>query len=276
MPLATTAELALRGGDPVTALAQLQEQVRAKPEDPKLRVFLFQLLCVLGRWERALNQLDVASTLDPSVVAMAQTYGDAVRCEGVRADVFAGKRSPMIFGEPDEWLALLIESLLEGGRGNASRARQLHDLAFDRAPASQGDVDGRPFSWIADADARLGPVLEAVVNGRYYWIPFTRLTRVQMEPPEDLRDVVWMPAHLEFENGGESVALIPTRYVGSDQADDGLLVMSRKTVWQEVAPGTHHGIGQRILATDADEVPLMDVRTINVTGASGEDAEAGG
>jgi hypothetical protein len=32
---------------------------------------------------------------------------------------------------------------------------------------------------------------------------------------EDLRDVVWMPAHLQFENGGESVALIPTRYPGS-------------------------------------------------------------
>jgi type VI secretion system protein ImpE len=118
-------------------------------------------------------------------------------------------------------------------------------------------------------------VLEAVINGRYYWIPFARLTRVQIEPPEDLRDVVWMPAHLEFENGGESVALIPTRYVGSEHSEDGLLMMSRKTIWQEVAPGTHHGVGQRILTTDTDEVPLMEIRTINVIGASGEGAEAG-
>src|SRR4051812_34512641 len=275
MALATTAELTLRGGDPVAALAQLQEQVRARPEDAKLRVFLFQLLCVLGRWDRALNQLNVASTLDPSAIAMAQTYGDAVRCEGVRAHVFAGKRSPMIFGEPEEWLALLIESLLEGGRGNESRSRQLHELAFDGAPTSQGDIDGRPFSWIADADARVGPVLEAIVNGRYYWIPFTRLSKLQLEPPEDLRDVVWMPAHLEFENGGESVALIPTRYVGSEQSDDGLVIMSRKTIWQEVAPETHHGIGQRILTTDADELPLMEVRTITFSGASDEAADGG-
>jgi len=275
MALATTAELTLRGGDPVAALAQLQEQVRARPEDAKLRVFLFQLLCVLGRWDRALNQLSVASSLDPSAIAMAQTYEDAVRCEGVRADVFAGKRSPMIFGEPEEWLALLIESLLEGGRGNESRSRQLHELAFDGAPTSRGDIDGRPFSWIADADARLGPVLEAVVNGRYYWIPFTRLSKLQLEPPEDLRDVVWMPAHLEFENGGESVALIPTRYVGSEQSDDGLVIMSRKTIWQEVAPETHHGIGQRILTTDADELPLMEVRTITFSGASDGAADGG-
>ena len=80
MSLADVAEQSLKGGDPVAALAQLQEQVRARPADPKLRVFLFQLLCVLGQWERALNQLNVASSLDPEAVAMAQTYGDAVRC----------------------------------------------------------------------------------------------------------------------------------------------------------------------------------------------------
>ena len=34
--------------------------------------------------------------------------------------------------------------------------------------------------------------------------------------------MVWMPAHLQFENGGESLALIPTRYPGSEDADDGV------------------------------------------------------
>ena len=62
-------------------------------------------------------------------------------------------------------------------------------------------------------------MLEAVINGRYYWVPFSRLTKIELEPPEDLRDMVWMPAHLQFENGGESVALIPTRYPGSEAAD---------------------------------------------------------
>ena len=31
---------------------------------------------------------------------------------------------------------------------------------------------------------------EAIINGRYYWIPFSRLTRVSIEPPTDLRDMV--------------------------------------------------------------------------------------
>ena len=48
-------------------------------------MFLFQLLCVVGQWERALNQLNVASSLDPEALAMAQIYGEAVRCEAVRA-----------------------------------------------------------------------------------------------------------------------------------------------------------------------------------------------
>jgi len=275
MTLAPAAEQSLKDGDPAAALAQLQEQVRAKPADAKLRIFLFQLLCVLGQWDRALNQLTVASSLDPEALAMAQTYGDAVRCEGIRSDVFSGKRSPMIFGQPDQWLALLIESLLVAGRGEPERSDDLRARAFDEAPTSQGDLDGHPFSWIADADSRLGPVLEAVVNGRYYWIPFSRLIKIQIDPPEDLRDVVWMPAHLQYENGGESVALLPTRYPGSEKADDPLLALGRKTVWQELSADTHHGLGQRILTTDADEVPFMEVRAIALTGTSGDATGSG-
>ena len=266
MRLADVAEQSLKAGDPVAALAHLQEQVRAKPADPKLRVFLFQLLCVLGQWERALNQLDVASGLDPEAVAMQKTYGDAVRCEAVRDDVFDGKKSPMIFGQPDQWLALLIESLLVAGRGEAGQSQELRARAFDEAPTSQGEIDGRPFAWIADADSRIGPVLEAVINGRYYWVPFSRLNKVEIEPPEDLRDIVWMPARLQFENGGESVALIPTRYPGSEKAGDGLIALARKTVWEEIAPDMHRGLGQRIIATDADETSLMEIRAISVAG----------
>ena len=273
MGLADVAELSLKGGDPVAALAQLQEQVRARPADPKLRVFLFQLLCVLGQWERALNQLDVASNLDPEALAMAQTYRDAVQCEAVRDDVFGGKKSPLIFGQPEQWLALLIESLLLEGQGEHKRSIQLRAQAFDEAPATAGDIDGRPFAWISDADSRLGPVLEAVINGRYYWVPFSRLSRIELEPPEDLRDMVWIPARLQFENGGESVALIPTRYPGSAASADGLIALARKTIWEEITSDSHRGLGQRVLVTDADEVPLLEVRTITLTGSVEETTE---
>ena len=265
MTVAKAAEQCLKEGDPTAALARLQEDVRTHPSDAKLRNFLFQLLCVLGQWDRALNQLKVATELDPIALAMAQMYGDAVRCEAVRDEVFAGKKSPMILGEPDQWLALLIESLLRGGLGEQAASEELRLRAFDDAPPSAGAIDGKPFEWIADADSRLGPVLEAVINGRYYWVPFSRLTKVTLEKPEDLRDIVWMPAHLEFDNGGDSLALIPTRYPGSESAADGTLVLARQTTWDEVVPGRFHGLGQRLLATDTGETPLLEIREIALT-----------
>ena len=276
MSVANAAELSLKNGDPAAALAQLQEQVRAKPADAALRVFLFQLLCVRGEWERALNQLKVACGLDASALAMAQMYGEAVRCEAIRKDVFAGKKAPVVFGEPEQWLALLIESLLVAGRGDLSQSAELRARAFEEADASSGQINGQPFEWVADADSRLGPVLEAVINARYYWVPFSRLAEVKVEEPEDLRDLVWMPAHLQFENGGEQLALIPTRYPGSELSDDGLIALARKTVWQEVAPDTHHGLGQRLIATDAGDVPLLELRTLVVgAGAAAAPSETG-
>ena len=49
--------LAERSLQPV--LTKLQDQVRREPANPKHRVFLFQLLAIIGQWERALNQLNV-------------------------------------------------------------------------------------------------------------------------------------------------------------------------------------------------------------------------
>ncbi|MEO8627457.1 MAG: type VI secretion system accessory protein TagJ [Betaproteobacteria bacterium] len=262
MVSAITAEDSVRDADVAAALKQLQDQVRASPSDPKLRVFLFQLLAVTGQWERALNQLDVAATLDVSALAMAQMYREALRCESLRADVFAGKRSPMVFGEPEQWLALLIESVLLSGRGQGVQAQKLRDTAFETAPASSGTIDGVAFDWIADADPRLGPVLEAIVNGRYYWIPFSRLSRVDIEEPADLRDFVWMPSHFQFSNGGEAVGLIPTRYPGSEVSADGAICLARKTVWEEASPGIFHGLGQRLLTIPDGEYPIMDIRTM--------------
>lgn len=277
MPTSSPEEL-LAAGDPSAALQALQKKVREHPSEAKLRVFLFQLLSVLGQWERALTQLNVTAELDAAALAMAQMYREALHCEVLRAQVFAGKRSPLLFGEPEQWLALLIESgLVVGQRGDLAAARRLRDEAFELAPATPGTIDGKPFSWIADADMRLGPVCEAVINGKYYWIPFSRLARIDIEAPQDLRDFVWMPAHFLFENGGEAIGVIPTRYPGSESSADGLLQLARKTEWQEGADGAYTGLGQRIWATDVGEFPLMDARCVelNTTGGPTDTAEHG-
>ena len=262
--LRSDAEAALRAGDPHAALQHLTGAVRAKPADAKLRIFLAQLLCVLGQWERAHTQLNVVADMDAETVAMRETVGHAIRSELMRAKVFGGNRTPMVFGHPDEWLALLLESLLQKGQGNTAMAVDLASRAFDAAPEVSGKIDGEPFTWIADADSRIGPVLEACVNGRYYWVPFSRLSRVELDPPADLRDCVWMPATLMFSNGGETVALIPTRYPGSELSTDGAICLARKTEWIDAGNERWFGLGQRVLATDGGEHALMGVHLIEL------------
>jgi type VI secretion system protein ImpE len=214
--------------------------------------------------------------MDSSTGPMREMVGHALRCELLRAAVFEGRRTPMVFGQPDEWLALLIESLLQTGQGDSAMSHQLAERAFEAAPATRGQLNGEPFEWIADADSRLGPVLEAMVNGKYYWIPFSRLSRVSIEAPTDLRDHVWLPAQISFSNGGEAIAMIPTRYPGSQASEDGEMRLARKTEWRELRPEVWAGYGQRVIGSDAGEYALMDVREILFTQAAdsaGADAQ---
>jgi len=64
------AEERLKSGNLAEALAELQADVRREPANPQKRVFLFQLLCLQGRWDRALTQLQVLSEMDPTTSAM--------------------------------------------------------------------------------------------------------------------------------------------------------------------------------------------------------------
>lgn len=263
------AEQSVRDGRLQDALAELQDQVRREPSNPRYRVFLFQLLCVLGDWDRARAQLKVLADLDAGSLALVHVYGAAVACELLRAQVFAGDRTPLVLGEPLPWVALLFQALAVGARGGIAEAKALRAEAVDQAEAIPGTVDGEPFEWIADADPRLGPVCEAVIDGRYYWVPFERIRSLVIEPPADLRDFVWAPGHLVLANGGEAAALLPVRYPGSESDPDSLIRLSRKTEWDEAAPDIFHGRGQRMLATDAGEYALLNIRRLELTRAEG-------
>ena len=263
-----SAEQLLAEGHLDEALEALKERIRQDAANPRHRIFLFQLLAVQGDWERSLNQLEIVGQMDAAALPMTQTYREAMRCESLRATIFAGKRSPLLFGDPEPWLALMLQALQDTAAGRHEEAARRRDAAFVAAPATSGRLDGQPFAWIADADPRLGPILEAIIDGRYYWIPFHRIRAIQIEAPADLRDVVWMPAYFTWVNAGESVGLVPTRYPGSEQSADPGIRLARKTYWPEPAPGVYLGQGQRMLATDQGEFPLMDIRRIELDSAA--------
>jgi len=258
------AEQLLKEGRPDEALNDLQKVVRDDPANAKSRIFLFQLLSVLGDWKRADTQLQVLSEMDSDSMMLARIFEPILLCEAIRADVFAGKRTPIIFGEPPEWIGALVQAMELFGKGEFRAGVELRDTAFEAAPMTAGKVNGEAFEWIADADERLGPVLEVILEGRYCWIPFCRMRQVFMEPVTDLRDLVWAPAQFVWENGGQASGHIPARYAGTESSGDGSLKLARKTEWSNQG-GVNLGLGQRILATDASEYPLLEIRKLELT-----------
>jgi type VI secretion system protein ImpE len=87
---------------------------------------------------------------------------------------------------------------------------------------------------------------------------------VRIEPPADLRDIVWASARVTLENGGEHIALIPSRYPGTESAADDSLKLARRTEWKEIGTDAFAGLGQRMLATDDAEFALLDIRQIDI------------
>ena len=255
-------EQALKDGNLEQALVDIQQSVRKEPANVKHRIYLFQLYSVLGQWDRALNQLNVLADMDAGTLAMVQTYREALRCEVLRKEIFSGIKTPLIFDQPSQWIALLLQALKLTAQQKFQEAKDLREQAFELAPPSSGIINGDNFDWLADADVRIGPMLEAIINGQYYWVPFQHIKTLQIEEPADLRDVVWMPAHFVWQNGGDTVGLIPTRYPNSEIQQDSALKLARSTEWQEPDEGLFVGLGQRILSTNNNDYALMDIREI--------------
>jgi len=258
----------VQSGQLEEGLAALQQEIRENPQDSRLRVFLFQLQCVLGWWDKALMQLEALASLNAENMLLAQIFRPVIACELLRRDIFQGKRTPVVFGEPEEWLGQLVQCNSLIAQEQFSAAAQLRERAFESAPARSGAVNGQPFEWLADADSRMGPVLELILEGKYYWAPLNRVQRLEMEKPADLRDLVWAPARITWSNGATVTAHVPSRYPGTENSPVSELRLARKTEWLEKPGGTFLGIGQRLFATEGAEYPLLECRTIEFT--SGE------
>ncbi len=241
------------------ALTKAEDAVRADPAGPQHRVLLAQLLAILGRWDRSLAQFEVAAKLDPKNLLMAQVFRQAILCERLREEVFAGVRTPLLLGEPEPWIGPMVQALALTAAGQHAAAAEQRSAALEMAPASSGTIQGQPFEWIADADSRLGPLLEVFVDGRYYWAPMSRVHMIKVPKPENLADLVWTPAQFVWSSGGAQAGFLPTRYVGVQDWTDGGLLLAKKTEWADVGDGrTYLGRGQRMLATDTGEYPILE------------------
>jgi protein involved in temperature-dependent protein secretion len=252
----------LRAGDLDGARASLVESVRKAPQDQPARMFLFQLLCVSGEWDKALIQLRALAQLTPEAQMLAVAYSQAIEAEKFRAQVFAGAAQPALLVGSSTWAGDLAGALSALCQGRTDDAEALRDQAFDAAPDTPGDLDGAPFEWIADGDLRFGPAVEAIIAGQWGLVPFDAIEKMESEGPKDLRDIVWLPVQLAFKTGQSVAALLPARYPGSEAQADAGLRLGRGTDWL-AQPWGQAGIGQHEWSlSDGSDVGILSLRRL--------------
>lgn len=267
------------------ALARAEAGVRAQPQEAHARWLLFELLCVLGQWERALKQLQTWAAFSKDFDSTAHVMRGLIKAERQRLEVFAGRAEPATLaaalaaappaGEGDEaldarapaWMAGLADALrlAASGQGGVAEALEASDAARESALAQVRDTQGASnlqpaFHWIADADSRLGPVCEVILIGAYRWLAFDDISSLTKPAPERLLDLVWSQVDIVLRDGTPLKGYMPMRYPVQEGDRDALL-MARETVWHDAGRTGVHGRGQKMWMTDAGDMPLLDVRT---------------
>jgi len=214
------------------AIKALGEELRSNPLDVKRRTFLFELLIFAGEFDRAEKQLDILSDANPEAAAGTLLYRSALHAERTRQDMFARLETPP---------------------------------AGDK-PAPGGTWNGKEFTDLADADPRIGDNLEVFIAGSYTWIPMHYLTRVEIDPPANLRDLMWAQARVEttpefrLQELGE--VLIPVLCPLSWKHADESVQLGRESVWEADEKYGELPYGTKTIVIDGVDVPLLDIRSV--------------
>jgi type VI secretion system protein ImpE len=252
----------LRAGDLAGARAALIDAVKRAPGDPRARMFLFQLQCVAGEWDKALVQLRTLAQLSPEAEMLGVAYRQAIEAERLREQVFSGHAQPAVLVSSSPWAGDIAAALGLFAQGRAGEAETRRETGLEAAPDTPGEIEGRSFDWIADADGRFGPTFEAVIAGRWGLVPFEAVGSITSEGVQDLRDLVWYPVQIAFKTGQSVAGFIPTRYPGSAATGEADLMLARRTDWRE-GPGGQEGIGQRLWTlSDGSDVDLLSLRRL--------------
>jgi type VI secretion system protein ImpE len=248
-------------------------ELKARPLDPDARFFLFALLCFSGELERAETHLVVIAQRDESMRAGALLYRSLLGSELERRKVFREGASPTLPPDPPASLALRREALAHSVRGDREAAERALEQAADASALCSGKLDGEAFDALRDCDDLLGEVLEVFAGGRYLWLPFQNVRRLELGAPKTHIDLLWAPAELEDSDGRQVRVYLPALYEGSQQAADDAVRIGRATEWAEQPGLGHRGAGQHLLLTvrgeEERETPLLDARRIEIDASGG-------
>jgi len=210
----------------------LTAYMRERPSDTAQRTFLFELLCFEGEYARAERQLGVLAGGSVEKETGAIVYYAALHAEKTRHELFENEAFP----------------------------------SDSTAVSPPGELNGKPFTDLRDADPDIGARLEVFAAGAYLWLPFEHVASLEMGPPQRLRDTLWAPALVQtaqsFKGMDLGEVLIPAIYPFSWRHPDEAVWLGRVTDWTVDDEGREYPSGQKILLVDGEEIPFLEVRSL--------------
>jgi type VI secretion system protein ImpE len=231
--MSLTPKQLIEAGHVRQALEALAAHLRNHPTDVAARTTLFEALSFAGEYERAEKHLNLLADGGETSKIGAILYFTALHAEKQRHEMYKTR-------------------------------------SFPKTAASanvKGKLNGKPFSEIRDADNDLGARLEVFGAGSYMWVQFEHLASITMEAPKRLRDTLWMPALVKtgpkFQGTDMGEVLLPAVYPFSWTYSDENVWLGRQTVFAiDDETEASYPLGHKILIVDGEEVPLLEVRTI--------------
>lgn len=214
------------------AITVLGNWLRDNPTDVSQRTFLFELLCVAGQYDRAEKHLSILSQGSKEAQLGATLYYAALHAERDRNELFRNQTFP-----------------------KSEASDQLSGVA-----------NGKPFSSFRDADPDIGARLEVYAAGAYLWIPLRHIASISVEQPKHLRDTIWPTAMVQtgpsFKGTELGQVIIPAIYPFSWKDSDESVWLGRSTIWSTDEEGRDYPYGQKIFLVDGEELPLLELRTL--------------
>lgn len=259
-----TAKELLDAGKLQAAIDELTNRVKANPNDTQQRIFLFELLLFAGDWDRAERQVDVIGHQSMEAGLGVQVYRNNIKSERDRSRLFSEGLRPHFINDPPAYVDLHLNAINRLREGNFGEARETLDRAEEERPAFKGSFNGQEFSDFRDYNDIVGPVLETIVQDQYTWIPLEQISRLEIDAPKQLRDLLWTPARIETTDGTNGDIYIHSLYEGSGRHANDQVKLGRMTDWTDAGEGLYLASGLRLFLIDGQDRALLEARKIEL------------
>ena len=259
-----TAKELYDAADLTAAIEEVTREVKSKPTEISSRIFLFELLCFAGDFDRAERQLDVIGHQSVKADLGVQVYRNNIKAERDRARLFSDGFQPHFLSEPPAYVDLHLGAINRLREGNPAEASRTLEEAEQERPALTGRLNGQPFLDFRDYNDLVGPVLELIVQDHYTWLPFEQIRRIDIAPPRQLRDLMWVPSRVEAADGIVGEVYIPALYAGSSEHENDQVRLGRMTDWKKLSENLFLAAGLRLFLVDGADKAIFEARNIEI------------